>query len=155
MDKDFYNAVNSDIIQNKEIQKVTGVSPAKDKWALINSKPHSRRAFETRYSWRKLWKYELAREHAEGVAPPYGWQWTYYDFDRAHKVAFPFGIALFVSLWRFIVRKQYEWVRFLRSHESVTHRHYRELEEAFNAGVVRGREIEFKAQQGMLKNANK
>ncbi len=57
MDKGFYNMINADVIRNKEIQKVTGVSPAQEAWKAMNDLPYRKKP-----TWKerlKLWWYDI------------------------------------------------------------------------------------------------
>lgn len=42
MDNEFYNFVNADVVQNKEIQKLTGLSPAKQQFEDLQLEVASR-----------------------------------------------------------------------------------------------------------------
>lgn len=90
-------------------------------------------------SWRNLWRYERSREDSEGEAPPITHQWTYRDFDRDYKVAYPYGIAQLVIVVRWLKASSHKFIYYFRDKSEARDRQIRT--NGFNEGYNQALEI--------------
>jgi hypothetical protein len=162
MNRDLYNMINADVVENQQIQKRTGISPARDKWAIANNKPHSgRQVLVFNVTWKNGWCIKVSREakqdfwHLQDLGQYELWREGHIDFNTATHWFYPAPIAYFVAFKYYVKRRLNQFMHYCLREESLMDLHEQKLKESYQDGFKAGREFEFKTMMEHERNLPK
>ena len=158
MDNDFYNSVNDDVIRNKEIQKLTGISPAQERHKLMQDVREGKHLNNFKLeveSWRTGWRVKFTRRAMEDFAGydlrdlglPSFYMKGRYDFNCAVTYFYPFPIAIATAIRVWAWHHMYELIETCLRFQIYERRIAMDKEAEYKRGYAEGRDFEFRTAQ--------